>query len=57
MGKGKWTQRYYRWLADVKMDSPVQQIVLEEYVDAVKQSEERVQGLKNELEKAMESWS
>ena len=37
-GKSKWTQRYYRWLADVKMDFPVQQIVLEEYLDAVKQA-------------------
>ena len=45
-GKCKWTQRFYRWLADVKMDFPVQQIVLEEYVDAVKQAEARVRWLR-----------
>ncbi len=56
-GKSKWTQRYYCWLADVKMGFPVQQIVLEEYVDAVKQAEERVSGLKKELERALSSWS
>ena len=56
-GKSKWTQRYYRWLADVKMDFPVQQIVLEEYVDAVKQAEERVGGLNKELERALSNWS
>ena len=56
-GKSKWTQRYYRWLADVKMDFPVQQIVLEEYLDAVKQAEERVRGLKKELERALSNWS
>jgi len=48
-GKRKWTQRFYRWLAEVKMEQPVQQIVLEEYVDAVKQAEERVRGLEEEL--------
>ena len=56
-GKSKWTQKYYRWLADVKMDFPVQQIVLEEYLDAVKQAEERVGGLKKELERALSNWS
>jgi transposase len=56
-GKSKWTQRYYRWLADVRMEFPVQQIVLEEYRDAVKQSEERVRGLDEEMRKALETWS
>jgi transposase len=56
-GKSKWTQRYYRWLADVRMEFPVQQIVLEEYRDAVKQAEERVRGLDEEMRKALESWS
>ena len=50
-GKSKWTQGYYRWLAEVKMKFPVQQIVLEEYVGAVKQTEERVRGLDKEMEK------
>ena len=56
-GKSKWTQRYDCWLADVKMDFPVQQIVLEEYLDAVKQTEERVRSLKKELERALSNWS
>lgn len=56
-GKSKWTQRYYRWLADVKMELAVQEIVLEEYVDAVKQAEERVRGLNKELQRALSSWS
>ena len=48
-GKSKWTQRYYRWLSDVEVESRVQQIVLEEYVDAVKQAEDRVGGLDEEM--------
>lgn len=56
-GKSKWSQSYYRWLGEVKMDFPVQQIVLEEYVDAVKQAEERVSGLVKELERALSNWS
>jgi transposase len=56
-GKRKWTQRYYRWLSDVRMDFPVQQIVLEEYLDAVKRAEEKVRGLDEEMRKALETWS
>jgi transposase len=56
-GKRKWTQRYYRWLADVRMEFPVQQIVLEEYRDAVRQAEERVKGLDEEMRKALATWS
>jgi transposase len=56
-GKSKWTQRYYRWLSEVRMDFPVQQIVLEEYRDAVMQAEERVKGLDEEMRKALTTWS
>ena len=56
-GKSKWTQGYYRWLAEVKMKFPVQQIVLEEYVGAVKQTEERVRGLDKEMERVLANWS
>ena len=35
-GKSRWTQAHWRWLETVKFDQPVQQIVSQEYVDAVK---------------------
>ena len=41
----------------MKMDFRVQQIVLKEYLDAVKQAEERVRGLNKELERALSNWS
>jgi len=56
-GKSKWTQRFYRWLSEVQMEYPVQQMVLEEYVDAVKQAEARLRGFEQELLRALESWS
>jgi len=55
-GKSKWTQAYFRWLEAIKFDQPVQQIVLQEYVDSVKQQQERVKGLEKEMEKALAGW-
>ncbi len=55
-GKSKWTQRHFRWLEQVRFAIPVQQIVFEEYVDAVKQSQERVAGLEEEMRRAMSDW-
>ncbi len=56
-GKSKWTQAYFRWLERIKFATPIQQIVFEEYVGAIKQSQQRVAGLEEEMLKAMESWS
>ena len=55
-GKKRWTQAHFRWLEKLKFDILVQQIVFQEYVDAVKQAEARVAGLVKEMEKAMEGW-
>ena len=56
-GVKKWTKRYFRWLEEVKFDFPVQQIVFQEYVDAVRQAEARVAGLVKEMEKALKNWA
>jgi len=55
-GKSRWTQAHFRWMEGLKFDVRVQQIVFQEYVDAVKQSEVRVVGLEKEMEKALEHW-
>ena len=54
--KSRWTQAHFRWLEKLKFDTPVQQIVFQEYVDAVKQGEARVAGLVKEMENALKSW-
>lgn len=48
-GRSKWTQAYFRWLETVKLEQPVQHIVLQEYVDAVLGCNKRVQGLEEQL--------
>jgi len=55
-GKSRWTQAHSRWLEGLKFDIEVQQIVFQEYVEAVKQSQARVAGLIKEMEKALKGW-
>jgi len=56
-GKSRWTQAHFRWLEGVKFDSPVQQLVLVEYIEAVKEAQRRVAGLEREMEQALRGWS
>ena len=56
-GKSRWTQAHFRWLETVKFDSPVQQIVLQEYIDTVKASQRRVADLEAHLREALQGWS
>lgn len=56
-GKSKWTQAHFRWLETLRFDIPVQQIVLEEYADAVKEAQRRVAGLERQMTAALPSWS
>lgn len=55
-GKSKWTQAHWRWLERLRFSQPVQQIVLQEYIDCVKQQQLRVKELELEMAGAMENW-
>ncbi len=55
-GKSRWTQAHFRWMEGLKFDVAVQQIVFQEYLEAVKESEARVAGVEKEMEKALKSW-
>jgi transposase len=55
-GKSRWTQAHFRWLERVKFEVPVQQIVFQEYIDAVKQAQRRVADLEEEMHKALDGW-
>lgn len=57
VGKQKWTQAYFRWLEELKFESPIQQIVFQEYVDTVKQLQGRVAALEAEMRGALSGWS
>lgn len=56
-GKSRWTQAHFRWLERIKFEVPVQQIVFQEYIDAVKQAQRRVADLEEEMRKALDGWS
>jgi transposase len=56
-GTSRWTQAHWRWLEAVKFDTPVQQIVLQEYIAAVKSSQRRVADLEAQMREALKCWS
>lgn len=52
-----WTMRYLRWLQEQKFDHPAHQIALQEMVDAVRTSKERVLRLEAAIEEFLPNWS
>lgn len=56
-GKSRWTQAHFRWIERIKMPTPVQQIVLTEYVDTVIAAQRRVAALVEQMRGALETWS
>jgi len=56
-GKSRWTQAHWRWLETVKFDSPVQQVVLVEYIEAVKRAQRQVATLETQMREALTDWS
>lgn len=53
-GKSRWTQKHFHWLRELRFNSPLQQLVFEEYVEAVKVALRRVAVLEDHLRSAME---
>lgn len=56
-GKCRWTQKHFRWLERQKFDFPHQQVVFQEYLDAVQERQVRVAGLEEQMRQALEAWS
>ena len=52
-GVRTWTQAYRRWLTTVRFDHPAQQIVLQDYIDAVTDAERRVDRLTRQIAREM----
>jgi transposase len=50
-GKSNWTQAHFRWFETVKFEQPVQQIVMQEYIDTVTSCSKRVHGLDQQIER------
>ena len=56
VGKCAWTKAHRRWIAQLKLPQPVQQIAFEEYVDAVEVASSRIERLTRAIEQAVEGW-
>lgn len=56
-GKKGWTLAYRRWLTTVRFDHSAQQVVLQDYIHAVSDSEARVARLTQQIEDLVPNWS
>jgi transposase len=56
-GKTRWTQGHYNWLESLKFAHDWQQVVLQEYIDAVKAASRRVSALSAQMEGVLAQWS
>ncbi|AXO16997.1 IS110 family transposase [Thalassospira indica] len=56
-GKTRWTQTHYNWLESLKFEHAWQQVVLQEYVDAVKAATRRVDDLTAQMMQVLPQWS
>jgi len=55
-GKSRWTQAHWRWLEKVRFAQPVQQIVMQEYIDSVQYLQSRVLEMEGEMARAVQEW-
>ena len=55
-GKTSWTPAHLRWLAMVRMDLPAQQVVFQEYLDAITTNVARVARLSEEIARHVQTW-
>src|SRR5699024_12429998 len=56
-GKSRWTQAHFRWLEQVTMATPTQQIVLQEYIDTVTEAQRRMCSVMLATRRAWPEWS
>ncbi len=56
-GKTRWTKSHYNWLESIKFNHDWQQVVLQEYIDAVKAATNRVADMTAQLERVLPQWS
>jgi transposase len=55
-GKTAWTKAHRRWVAQLKLPNPAQQIAFEEYVQAVHEATLRVERLTSAISAELEHW-
>lgn len=53
----RWTKTHLNWLEDLRFSHDWQQVVLQEYIDAVKAATQRVADISGQIERALPHWS
>jgi transposase len=56
-GKSRWTKTHYNWLEELRFEYDLQQVVLQEYINAVKEADARLASMNSLMEKALPTWS
>ena len=56
-GKRRWSRAHYNWLESLKFSHPWQQVVLQEYIDAVGAASTRVAEITEQMMQALPQWS
>jgi transposase len=54
--KGRWTASHYNWLESLKFTHDWQQVVLQEYIDAVKTASQRVADMMGQMLRVLPQW-
>lgn len=55
-GKANWSKKHLRWLTELILPHPAQQIVLQEYLQTVEERMRRLERLDNELQHQVYQW-
>lgn len=55
-GKSHWSKAHFNWIAGIKMQLPVHQITLQEYVDAIHESVRRVERFTVQIRELLPQW-
>ncbi len=55
-GKGSWTPAHLRWLSDIALPHPSQQIVLQEYITTVRECTERTARMTEQILQLLPEW-
>jgi transposase len=56
-GRGAWTAAHRRWLATVRFSHAAHQVILQEYIDAIADAEQRRDRLTAQIERLLPEWS
>jgi len=56
VGRSSWTRAHRRWISQVKLPNPAQQIAFEEYVQACEECERRVERFETAIATQLERW-